>query len=472
MPKAVNKKKAFIDKKNAVSFQLVHRSQRDPLAADEEAPQMVLHQVNHVVTDPAEREKIKQEEREHGVFFEDNYNYLQHLKDRSVVEHDWSEADRFILNKKETEVKVGGNISLPTEVFRSKEEEEVGLLNKAAPRGLDLSLDPDIVAAMDEDYDYEDPDNELDDDFMLQAMGEGGVDVDEEDGDDDEEEEGSEGDWETDSDCMGGRSDDEFDDEVPELVPFDEEETKTKFTNYSMSSSCIRRNKGLSLLDDQFEKFMDQYGEFDEGALDGEEVGGTLDEQGERMAQLVKESEEERRTRRQNLLKEKDASRRLITLQEETECDEFVPIQVEAGRLEEKWDAESILSTYSNLYNHPKLISERKDRIELSSKTGIPKNTLGKGLTAAALKQLDRENEQLDSDDDIRSVVSRVSQLSVRNKHETAEEKKTRKAALKEYRRERRLEKKLNTTAFKAEKQRQEKILINNARNVQGNKIL
>ena len=30
--------------------------------------------------------------------------------------------------------------------------------------------------------------------------------------------------------------------------------------------------------------------------------------------------------------------------------------QVEAGDIRERWDCESILSTYSNLYNHPKLI--------------------------------------------------------------------------------------------------------------------
>lgn len=36
------KKKSFISKKNAVSFHLVHRSQKDPLAADEKAPQHVL----------------------------------------------------------------------------------------------------------------------------------------------------------------------------------------------------------------------------------------------------------------------------------------------------------------------------------------------------------------------------------------------------------------------------------------------
>ena len=70
-----------------------------------------------------------------------------------------------------------------------------------------MSLDPDIVAAMDDDFDYEDPDNELEDDFIMQAMGEGGK-------GDSEDEDGEE--WETDSDQMGGgRSDDEKDDEVP-----------------------------------------------------------------------------------------------------------------------------------------------------------------------------------------------------------------------------------------------------------------
>lgn len=35
-------KRKFIDKKNAVTFHLVHRSQKDPLITDENAPQHVL----------------------------------------------------------------------------------------------------------------------------------------------------------------------------------------------------------------------------------------------------------------------------------------------------------------------------------------------------------------------------------------------------------------------------------------------
>ena len=40
------------------------------------------------------------------------------------------------------------------------------MLNLAAPRGLDLSLDPDIVAALDDDFDFDNPDLELEDDFI------------------------------------------------------------------------------------------------------------------------------------------------------------------------------------------------------------------------------------------------------------------------------------------------------------------
>ena len=140
------------------------------------------------------------------MFYDDEYNYLQHLKDRNKVEHDWSEADRFILEAGERQ----RQLQLPSDVFASRgEEEEVGLLNKAAPVGLDLSLDPEVVAAMDDDFNFEDPDNEFNDDFVMQMMGGEGEDDGEEG---DEEDDDSE--WEDDSDCMGGRSADEEDDAV------------------------------------------------------------------------------------------------------------------------------------------------------------------------------------------------------------------------------------------------------------------
>lgn len=70
------KKRPFIEKKKAVSFHLVHRSQRDPLAADETAPQRVL-----LPTQKIKDEERRAEQRKYGVFFDDDYDYLQHLKE-------------------------------------------------------------------------------------------------------------------------------------------------------------------------------------------------------------------------------------------------------------------------------------------------------------------------------------------------------------------------------------------------------
>jgi len=64
------------------------------------------------------------------------------------------------------------------------------------------------------------------------------------------------------------------------------------------------------------------------------------------------------------------------------------------------------------------------------------------------------------------TLASRVSELSIRNKHETLEEKRDRKKAFKQFKKERREEKKATKQAFKEEKVKQEKEAINNKRNV------
>merc|ERR1719273_1124958 len=90
---------------------------------------------------------------------------------------------------------------------------------------------------MDDDFNFDDPDNEFDDDFVMQ-LAQGGGEGSEEDIEEDDEDQ-----WEDDSDdCAGGRSEDEEDDQCPSLLSWAGEETGTKFTNYSMSSSVIRRN--------------------------------------------------------------------------------------------------------------------------------------------------------------------------------------------------------------------------------------
>ena len=70
------------------------RSQKDPLAADDEAPQRLLLQKHTRPTgmpvpfvaevgleeEGVDWDKVKEVQREHGVFYEDNYNYMQHMK--------------------------------------------------------------------------------------------------------------------------------------------------------------------------------------------------------------------------------------------------------------------------------------------------------------------------------------------------------------------------------------------------------
>lgn len=127
---------------------------------------------------------------------------------------------------------------LPESVFPSINEEETGMLARAAPvYGPQLHLDPDLVAAMDDDFDYLNPDNQLEDNFIELANGlasDHELDASDKSHTDSEETDVS-------SDDGSGRS-------------FGKEETKSRFTNYSMTSSVMRRNEQLSLLDERFEK--------------------------------------------------------------------------------------------------------------------------------------------------------------------------------------------------------------------------
>ncbi|XP_063542601.1 protein LTV1 homolog isoform X2 [Cydia strobilella] len=486
------KTKKFIDRKKAVTFNLVHRSQRDPLAADESAPQRVLVPVNAAVPPRKEKEpeltpeQRIEEQRKYGVYFDDDYNYLQHLKDTKEVTlvlqpkatHKRKEKCQPSADEDEPVIPVAEKLNLPSSVFASAVEEDVGLLNKAATQGLCLDLDPEVVAALDEDFDFEDPENELEDNFIELAMAEGG--------------DGSDGEEYEDDDSMANDSDQAFasdldsdDDSNPQetrRMPVwerererEQDDTRSRFSQYSMSSSVIRRNQGLTLLDDRFEKMFAEYDDTELGALECEDIEGFMPESHDMLLKAAEEFEESRR--RQQLDKEREIARiqRLQEIEEESE-EELETIEVPR---EEKWDCETILSTYSNLYNHPKIIEEPKKpgKIRINPKTGIPKDVFGDNkLTMKSLAKFNALQDTGDDDDDAETnaetVLSTLSVLSLRPKDEAPEERKERKRLLKEYRKERRVEKKANKEAFKEEKKRQEKVMLNNKNNVQGNRIL
>lgn len=456
------KKKSFINKKNAVSFHLVHRSQKDPLAADEKAPQHVLLPAAKV-----EVEKRREEQRKFGVFFDDDYDYLQHLREAPQpaelvscprVHRDARPKPEHEEDMEEEEVNVPvASLNLPSSVFASEFEEEVGLLNKAAPvSGPRLDMDPDIVAALDEDFDFDDPENMLEDDFIIKAndiMGDTGDDDDDEWEDTDEED-----DDEQDYDSAG-LSDEEG---GQREFMFGDCETKSRFTEYSLTSSVMRRNDQLSLLDDRFEKFYEQFDDDEIGALDNAELEGYIEPDSNRLEEIIKDYfiQKEKECQRPDQLGPSE----LPSVREEDEDEETAIDRMVIEPPAERWDCETIISTYSNIYNRPKLIQDppKPKQIRVSGKTGIPLDVLAKrGPTAKQVERMERIND---------SDLPRVS-TQPRSREESAEERRARKQAIKTERKERRTEKKANKLAFKQEKQMQEKQLVSLRANVQGLKL-
>ncbi|KAH0562792.1 protein LTV1 homolog [Cotesia glomerata] len=471
MPKG--KVRKFIEKDNSVTFHLVHRSQQDPLITDENAPQRVLVPVDSEKhdKDPAKKnlkQKKKEEQEKYGIFFDDDYDYLQHLKDGNKLSVEWERVDEPSNSNKKKDDKEPPKINLPSSVFASSVEEKVGLLNKAAPvSGPRLDFDPDVVAAMDDDFDYDDPDNQLEDDFMQLANAEGEF---------DEEDEG-----EYDSDASSGLFDisEEERDEVGSLdgprYQFEEEETKSRFTEYSMSSSVMRRNDQLTLVDEKFEKMYSAYDEEQIGALDGEEIEGHVEDNSDYILQVAKDfqkQQQESTVSISELMKD-----RLKIIEAYSDADEELEHVEVDERIRNKWDCESILSIHSNLYNHPKLLEEpklkRERKIEINKRTGIPKGILGeqpgkltaKNLALLSLGNEDERNPSAAARSIAETQKSYYSEISTRVKNETSDQRKERHRQLKLYRKLRREERKENKLAFKEEKKCQEKILLNNKRN-------
>ncbi|XP_074043852.1 protein LTV1 homolog isoform X2 [Macrotis lagotis] len=426
--------------------------------------------ITSLVTIKREDEVRRAEQRKYGVFFDDDYDYLQHLKEPSgpselipsCFQSDGQEQTLLIPTP---------GIKLPSSVFASEFEEDVGLLNKAAPvSGPRLDFDPDIVAALDDDFDFDNPDNLLEDDFILQANEPTGEDEQMdtdfrkyEIGDDDDDMENSSDEDEYDSE--GLLSDEELSvQDGTQRDLFLDEETKSRFTEYSMTSSVMRRNEQLTLLDERFEKFFEQFDDDEIGALDNAELEGFIHADSNRLQEVLNDyyKEKAKNCVKLDTLEPCEDENLLINEEDDDEKEEIVTVVIEEPK--EKWDCESICSTYSNLYNHPQLIKcpPKPKHIQISSKTGIPLNILPqKGPTA---KQIERMQMINDSD------LPRVS-IQPRCKNETKEDKKARKQAIKEERKERRVEKKANRLAFKLEKRRQEKELLNLKQNVAGLKL-
>eukprot|EP01060_Flectonema_neradi_P020270 TRINITY_DN27806_c0_g1_i1.p1 TRINITY_DN27806_c0_g1~~TRINITY_DN27806_c0_g1_i1.p1 ORF type:complete len:441 (+),score=143.84 TRINITY_DN27806_c0_g1_i1:48-1325(+) len=159
------------------------------------------------------------------------------------------------------------------------------------------------------------------------------------------------------------------------------------------------------------------------------------------------------------------------------EVEEKVDLEViKVKKVEDKWDCQTVLTTMSTLENHPTVIAAEKGKIKINKKTGalIPQkklttkalDALGKIDTIGELEKMadyagpvdNHSSEEGDakSEDDVdaasvgESFITVVDTTVKRNKKETAEEKRERKALVKAGKREMRAAKKDLKTAYKA----------------------
>lgn len=469
------KKKKFIDKKNAVSFFLGSRSQHDPVLFAGGSENVLLPAAAAAVTTKpvvTEGDRLT-EQHKYGIYYDDNYDYLQHLKDVDEL-NSVEIIDRCRISAVVEKPPMDARLQLPSSVFGSTVETKVGLLNQAARlTGPQLDWDPDIVAALDVDFDFSDAENVLEDDFVALAKGpelDGENELREElDGLFDDEDRAvtvhcrpvmkqipEETDSKSDEDLSSNMDEDDEGEGDESVGEWDSVagESKSGLTSYSMSSSVMPRNAGLSLLDDIFEKFAEKYCEEEIGDLSHEDIEGYLKPSSDRMQHLVSQFEKQHtKVTLKDLAPDKSVP--VAAINDEHSASDEEMEQVVIMEPLEKWDCETILTTHSTLYNHPVTIKEEKLKpsvrpIKLSKRLEIPSDVLNsRGPTA---RQLEQEEH---------NKVNQVVMAAVRRKDETSEERNARKKAVHEMKQERRKQKKATRKAFQDEKLKQDKLLIN-----------
>lgn len=295
-----------MDKKNAKTFALVHRSHEDPLYYDDEAADHVLvpivkgnerknirlESIDQLAKD-LENEQMRENEGEaalYGVTFDDSkYDYMQHLKPIGG-----DDAGYFVeaktKPKKETEFMLNLKEVLPSERkldLDYQAQQDIPDTIKGFQPDMDPRLREVLEALEDEAYLDEEQDVEegdIFDDLLQGGAASDGEEIDEFDYDlYSEEEEDPNGDfsWENDfkkfqrkqkSKVNDWDSDDDFsdnlseaEDTLSELPQVKSKKTKQKekrkkrtltdTSSYSMSSSLLFRTEGLRLLDDKYEQF-------------------------------------------------------------------------------------------------------------------------------------------------------------------------------------------------------------------------
>lgn len=523
--------KSIFRQPGAKHFQLVHRSLRDPRIHDPEASQHVLKEfergntkkgksraeLEHFISPDdlahdAERANIG-EAAAYGIYFDDtDYDYMQHLKTVGLNE----DGVESMLVEAPSKPKGKGKekepitlLDIPSEALPSTSElPRTYESQQAVPSsisGFQPDMDPHLRQALEALEDDAFVEDSLEDDFFGELVADGEREYDEdfdyefrEEGVEDmdpslpqpEESEEQDESWEArfakfksaqktnavrpdgsaqDIDSEGG-------DTIGTLPQFSviggkkRRKGTSDGSGYSMSSSSMFRNEGLTTLDERFEQIQKEYDSDEE-----DETEDHSDSRSDSSAPELITSREDFDSMMNEFLHEYElvggkmrpvlegdsAINKLDTIRkalgevkireqvdDDEEDDVLMPLDIDEKK--DRWDCETILTTYSNLENHPRLIRARRDKpvpkIRLDSKTGLP-----------TVEDATHASSKPESSDDEGSQP--VKTTITRPKNESKEDKKMRKQAVKVERQARRVDKKASKDQYSQEYKQQVKRL-------------
>ncbi|KAG2138671.1 Low temperature viability protein-domain-containing protein [Suillus bovinus] len=554
-------KKSIFRQPGAQHFQLVHRSQRDPLIHDPDASQHVLKafvrgndkkgKTRADLESLLSADDVAHDAHAHvgeaslyGIYFDDTeYDYMQHLRTAGAEEEG---VESILIEAPATSQKSKGKgkskdpISLrdlPPEVLPSASEIPRSYESQEAVpssiAGFQPDMDPHLRQVLEALEDEAFVDDDLEDDFFGELVADGQRD----EGDEFEYQfcEGGDTSQDTpiedheDPDSWEARfaqfkkvqkdvpppsdSDDELQSEggdtigtLPKL-PVIGGKRRRKGTSdasgYSMSSSSMYRTETLMTLDERFDQLMDK----EYGSGEGEEVEEENDDLSSELSdeapELITSREDfeammddfmdnyellgrklkpvlpgDTGTEKLNTLRQamgQDERIRIISADDDDNeelTDDRLFAGYSAAEKEDTWDCETVLTTYSNLENHPRVIRARASKpvpkIVLDPKTGLP--TLN-GDNQAPESRKGRRRLQPVAEDEGSQEPSVAKQTISRPRDESKEDKKARKQAVKAERQVRRVEKKATQEQFSTEMKHQAQGLANKAQSIRTRKL-
>lgn len=276
-------------------------------------------------------------------------------------------------------------------------------------------------------------------------------------------------------------------------------------SGYSMSSSSMYRTETLMTLDERFDQLMEK----EYGSGEGEEV----EEENDDLSSELSDEAPELVTSREDfeammddfmdnyellgrklkpVLPGDSGPEKLNTLRQAMGQDERVRIRsadddddddeldddrlfsgYNAAEKEDTWDCETVLTTYSNLENHPRVIRARAlkpvPKITLDPKTGLP--TVNSDRQAPESRKGRHRLQPVAEDEQDSREPSVAKQTISRPREESKEDKKIRKQAVKAERQVRRIEKKATQEQFSTEMKHQAQGLANKAQSSRTRKL-